>query len=293
MKKNLAAIIALALGLALLLTGCRKVSSSILEADTSDTKRVVITAENAESGSSVMSGVMEVSDEETVIIEGTLDKGGVIDVGVIPEDILGEQATIEDIENISIDDTAVLRAMIKMTDSAEGTMPAGKYYVIASVTETATGTVTVRCEARDPGLANPWKEAASADEAAKAAGLDMFEIPEGSNISLGEIKPSAYRYMNDLLEIEINFPAVDMYIRKGLAELGDDISGDYNSYANTWIQNIKGLEVTCFGNRSGEATKTIWTMGDYSYAILAYGRGGDDDYGISPDDINALINGMQ
>ena len=74
---------------------------------------------------------------------------------------------------------------------------------------------------------------------------------------------------------------------------GAGISGDYSEYANTWTQNIKGLEVTCFGNREGDATKTIWQVDDTCYSITAYGLGGDTDYGLSPDDLNSLINGIQ
>lgn len=88
-----------------------------------------------------------------------------------------------------------------------------------------------------------------------------------------------------------------MTIRKGKADLADvgegDISGDYTEYAKTWIQNIKGLEVTCYGNREGDATKTIWQSGDACYSIVVAGLGGDTDYGLSADDLNSLINGIQ
>ena len=145
------------------------------------------------------------------------------------------------------------------------------------------------------GMANPWSDVASLDEAAKGAGLDMFSIPEGAEISLGEVKLTQARCMEGLAEAVVEFPAVEMTIRKGNASVAEygDISGDYNEYANTWTQNIKGLEVTCFGNREGESTKTIWQVDDTCYSITAYGLGGDTDYGLSPDDINSLINGIQ
>ena len=150
-------------------------------------------------------------------------------------------------------------------------------------------------EGENVGMANPWSDVSTLDEAAAGAGLDMFSIPEEAEISLGEVKLSQARYMEGLAEAVVDYPAVEMTIRKGKASIATDgdISGDYNEYANTWTQNIKGLEVTCFGNREGDATKTIWQVDDTCYSITAYGLGGDTDYGLSPDDLNSLINGIQ
>ena len=146
------------------------------------------------------------------------------------------------------------------------------------------------------GIANPWQNADSLAAAAEGAGLDGFAVEEGSSISLGELKASEYRYMDGLAEVDFMFPAVDLTIRKGLASAAvqdGDVSGDYNEYAHSWTQNIKGLEVQCFGAREGEATKTTWTSGDYCYSITAFGQGGDSHYGLSADDLNTLINGIQ
>lgn len=144
------------------------------------------------------------------------------------------------------------------------------------------------------GLANPWQSADSAEAAAEGAGLDGFSIAD-MEISLGKVEPEEYRYMDGIAEAHIPIAAVEMTIRKGLASAAEngDISGDYNSYENEWTQNIKGLEVKCSGNREGEATKTIWMVDDVCYSITAYGAGGDDDYGLSADDLNSLINGIQ
>ena len=145
------------------------------------------------------------------------------------------------------------------------------------------------------GMANPWSDAATLDEAAKGAGLDGFTI-DGGEIRLGKVEVSQARYMEGIAEAVVDFPASQLVIRKGLASAAaeaGDISGDYGEYSKTWTQNIKGLEVTCFGNREGEATKTIWQVDDTCFAILAYGAGGDDDFGLNPDDINSLINGIQ
>ena len=146
------------------------------------------------------------------------------------------------------------------------------------------------------GMANPWSDVDSAEAAAEGAGFEVFSVPEGAELSLGELKVDQYRCMEGMAEAKIEYPAVSMTIRKGYGDLEiaeGDISGDYSEYKYDWIQNIKGLEVQCFGNREGEAAKAIWSVDDIDYSITAYGLGGDEDYGLSPDDLNSLINGIQ
>ena len=152
-------------------------------------------------------------------------------------------------------------------------------------------------ENNEAGMANPWSDVDSAEAAAEGAGLDTFMVPDGeAEISLGEVKVTQYRCMKGMAEAVVEFPAVEMTIRKGdkSGEMAEgDISGDYSEYKYDWTQNIKGLEVKCFGNREGEATKTIWSIEDMDYSITVQGLGGDEDYGLSPDDLNSLINGIQ
>ena len=152
-------------------------------------------------------------------------------------------------------------------------------------------------ENNEVGMANPWSDVDSAEAAAEGAGLDTFMVPDGeAEISLGEVKVTQYRCMKGMAEAVVEFPAVEMTIRKGdkSGEMAEgDISGDYSEYKYDWTQNIKGLEVKCFGNRDGEATKTIWSVDDMDYSITVQGLGGDEDYGLLADDLNSLINGIQ
>ena len=145
-------------------------------------------------------------------------------------------------------------------------------------------------------MPNPWSDAETAEAAAQGAGLSIFAVPEGITISLGKVPAAAYRYMDGIAQATFEFPAVEMTIRKGTAAAaaeGGDISGDYTNYANTWTQNIKGLEVTCFGNREGEATKAIWQVGDNCWSIKVMGLGGDSDFGLRENDLQSLIMAMQ
>lgn len=161
----------------------------------------------------------------------------------------------------------------------------------------ADGTVFefVSTEPAGTGLANPWSDAETLDEAAEGAGLDGFTI-EGGEISLGTVEVSQARYMDGIAEAIIDFPASQLTIRKGLASAAaeeGDISGDYNTYANTWTQNIKGLEVTCFGDKEDAAAKIIWQLDDTCFSINALALGGEEAFGLSADDISSLINGIQ
>ena len=143
------------------------------------------------------------------------------------------------------------------------------------------------------GMPNPWSEVSSAQEAAQGAGIDSFSAPDNVTLSIGEVTDVAYRCMDGIAEVDLMYPAVEVTIRKGVATEGGDISGDFNSYANTWDQTLKGLTVTCSGNREGEAAKTIWTRNGMDYSITATGMGGDSDFGLSTDDLNSLINAIQ
>ena len=134
-----------------------------------------------------------------------------------------------------------------------------------------------------------WTKVSSAKQAAKGAGLDYFSIPEGAKISLGKIDRVTYMYHENEAQALVDFPASQVRIFKEK----DGGTDDLDDYKYTWTQNIKGLVVNCGGNREKEAMKTVWNVDGDSYEIKAVGLGGDDDFGLSADDINSLINGIQ
>ena len=112
-------------------------------------------------------------------------------------------------------------------------------------------------------------------------------------LTLGEFPQTEGGYVEPILWRVLSVDAQKAYILSEYVLEARRIHGDYNEYANTWTQNIKGLEVTCFGNREGDASKIIWQSGDYCYSITAEGLGGDEDFGLNADDISSLINGIQ
>lgn len=284
MRKYLAFAVVALLAMAMIMTSCSKGEFGSGE-DITD-KHVSITASNAGEKTSIVTGSLIVEDGEQIMITSALESGS-----VQFDFITGDGSdVVTDPENVD----AVLSAAVGAGETLPCEIEPGEYMVMATVMEKATGDISVDVVAKEEeDVAAGWTEAASTDEAAEKAGLDLFIVdPEG--LSLGDVLEAKYSYKEGVAQANYSIAAVEMFVKKGLSSIDEgDISEDTNEYKHEWTQNIKGLEVKCFGNREGEATKTIWTSGDYSYAILAYGAGGDDDFGLNADDVSSLVNSIQ
>lgn len=143
-------------------------------------------------------------------------------------------------------------------------------------------------------IANPWTDAASAEEAAKGAGLDAFPLPEGEIADLGEPFEITYSYMDGMAQARYEFPASAVVVRTAKIAPGDsfDISGDYNTYAHEWTEAIGDVSVACAGNREGESTKTYWGEEELAHSLSAEGLGGDMDFGLNVDRLTVFVEAM-
>ena len=144
-------------------------------------------------------------------------------------------------------------------------------------------------------IANPWSDAASAEEAAKGAGLDAFPLPEGAVADLGEPIAIIYSYMDGMAQARYEFPASAVTVRTAKIAEGDlfDISGDYNTYANEWTEYIDNIPIACAGNREGDSTKTYWGDGDIAHSLVAEGLGGDENFGLNVERLTAFVEAME
>ena len=163
----------------------------------------------------------------------------------------------------------------------------------AAETESTEAATTSAAAEENTGLANPWSDVGSAEEAAKGAGIDSFVIAEDPGLDLGQLFERTYRCMDGIAEARLEYPASALTVRKGTIAEEGDISGDYTEYANTWTQDVNGIEVTCFGNREGDATKSIWTVDNMYFSIVAEGLGGDQDFGLNAERLTAMVNSIQ
>ena len=163
----------------------------------------------------------------------------------------------------------------------------------AAETESTEAATTSAAAEENTGLANPWSDVGSAEEAAKGAGIDSFVIAEDPGLDLGQLFERTYRCMDGIAEARLEYPASALTVRKGTKAEEGDISGDYTEYANTWTQDVNGSEVTCFGNREGDAAKSIWTVDNMYFSIVAEGLGGDQDFGLNAERLTAMVSSIQ
>ena len=164
----------------------------------------------------------------------------------------------------------------------------------ASASATAPSASAASASSEAAELANPWHDAASAEEAAQGAGLEAFPVPEGEIADLGPIYEVEYRYMDGMAEARLQLAASVVTVRTAKIAEGDffDISGDYNTYAYEWTEYIANTPIACAGNREGDSIKTYWGEDNIAHSIVAQGGGGDADFGLNVERLTPIVEAM-
>lgn len=133
-------------------------------------------------------------------------------------------------------------------------------------------------------IPNPWTDYETAADAAAAAGFDLTAPEEISGCS--EKTWHVMKGEDGDVIFEVTYGSDEAraaYVRK--APGADDISGDYNDYAETETLDVTGRSVTMKGN-DGLVHLALWTDGGYSYALNVTA-------GLSQSDIAALVAEIQ
>ena len=106
----------------------------------------------------------------------------------------------------------------------------------------------------------------------------------GFSVTLpGSVEAQNYIVINgELLEVVFD----GGYIRKAGKVSGvEDISGDYNEYENSVVNDVGGIKVTFKGN-ADKIMLAIWTAGDYTYCIGVTN-------GVSEAEMTSLVNAVK
>lgn len=128
-------------------------------------------------------------------------------------------------------------------------------------------------------IPNPFIDCETIDEAVGIAGFEMT-VPE--EIS-GYDKPVINAIENEMIQVIYYKDEDEIRIRKGAGS--EDISGDYNEYANTDTISVEGMQVKIRGN-DGTVSVATWTNEKYSYSITV-------DEGITADSMTDFIKAVQ
>ena len=309
MKKTKLLTAVAAAVMALTLAACSSSSESYsLSFNILNNKEGEVVIENADKDSAVSSGALEVGEGEEILITSELEKGKVLIQ--IQKSAEADTEDTNDLEPPTFDH-ADYEIEVEASDIAHCVPVPGEYDVNVVMQDKTSGKISMQVQPLEGGSETDetaeaagadgeqtnWIEAATAEEAVQGAGIDAVADMNGTVISLGELGTMGdvtYKYMDGAVQVSCPAAAVEMFVIKAKAStVNGDASFDAAEYAHEWTQDVDGQEVTCFGNREGEATKTIWTAGDYSYAVLAYGAGGDDDYGLGAEDVAIMVNAVK
>ena len=114
------------------------------------------------------------------------------------------------------------------------------------------------------GMANPWTDWSSLDEAEAAVGFS-FGLPE---VIADSYTAANFRTMNkELLEIIYRDADSQICIRKQKGE-DQDISGDYNEYDTCTEENIGSCKIIRYRDSQSGAVKQLISYAGYSWSLV-------------------------
>lgn len=163
----------------------------------------------------------------------------------------------------------------------------------ASVVESTTSAT----EGQETGMANPWRMAQTAAEASQGAGVGSFEVADELEIGGVKYGNALFFYMDGIAQATYGDDAdvvSTVVVRKSNTFTGKEgLAGDYNEYPETWTQNHKGLEISCYGNKQDAAQLIMWKVDNDSYSIGLTGTGEGAEPTMTPDEVASLVSEIQ
>lgn len=130
-------------------------------------------------------------------------------------------------------------------------------------------------------IPNPITDCKTMEEAKALAGFDMA-VPE----TVDGYEEKQISVIDDkLIQVRFTHGAQELLLRKCRGNA--DCSGDYNEYAQVTEEEGNGVTVTMKG-ANDRVKLAVWTDGEYSYSIGAYGG-----EGMPAEEMTALAQQVQ
>ena len=208
--------------------------------------------------------------------------------------IKGGETYIVELRNIPYDLNGWTAYCEFSNDKGSTKTESAKITVTTSSNKSATATPTPSPSSSGSGTVftvtgSSWQEAADLKAASEASGIS-FSVPVTEALPEG-LSLSGYRYQDGALEVRYSDAKSNILtIRKSDTLSGRALSGDINSYPQSWNLTLKGLTLSCVGDGNTINTATFGT--DSNYYSISYNVGSIGN-GLTPDQLNSLINGMQ
>ena len=129
------------------------------------------------------------------------------------------------------------------------------------------------------GMPNPLTDFDTLAEAEKQTGF-YITLPD----AIGSSDNKIYRAMNDEMIEVIYMNGEDETGRIRKARGSEDISGDYNEYAESETVSAGGIDVLIKGD-AGLVKLAVWTNDGYAYSVSS-------EAGLTADEMTALVSAV-
>ena len=166
--------------------------------------------------------------------------------------------------------------------SAPGGSSAASKTAAPKAAASSTGVSSAGADGPMLGVANPWIDCGTLEEAAKISGFPM-EAPDKVN---GHSITLVQAVKNNMMQAFYSDKAIGVegvkrtIIRKGVGK--EDISGDYNKYEKTETVKVGDQSVTMKSTKN-KVYNITWVVEGYSFAIMS-------DEGLSTGDATAITS---
>ena len=129
------------------------------------------------------------------------------------------------------------------------------------------------------GMPNPFTDFDTLAEAEAQTGFDIT-LPD----AIGSSDKRIYRAMNDEMLEVIYMNGEDETGRVRKARGSENISGDYNEYAETETVSVGGVDVLLKGD-AGLVKLAVWTNNGYAYSVSS-------EAGLTADEMTELVSAV-
>ena len=137
-------------------------------------------------------------------------------------------------------------------------------------------------------MINPWKYTDDLDEAIAGAGIDF------SPATCDGFELVRYGYnINGVIEAVYEDETRQMIVRKSVNYEGQELSGNFNEYSTNWEHTFKGVTADLYGDGDTVNQAYFGMENHFSVSVMDKNYQVTEGNGITLDNLNSIINGMQ